>query len=240
MRGKRSGTARFYLILGLVAVVGIIALAYSVSSGRTRAATAEPVELDIPDPQTLVRLAQGVEKGDPDAPVTILEFADYQCPACGQYAQMVAPQVDERLVQTGRAKYVFYDFPIVSGHPNAFLAARAARCAADQDRFWEYHDHLFRTQGRWSSVASPAGVFVDYAEELGLDRGEFEGCLRSDRYADVVTANLELGRQLGIPGTPSFLVRGGQGMATRISDWYFETFENAVKEAESLMQVEGG
>lgn len=240
MRGKRSGTARFYLILGLVAAACIIALTYSLSSGRTSAATAEPVELDIPDAQTLVQLAQGVQKGDPDAPVTILEFADYQCPACSQYAQMVAPQVDERLVQTGRAKYVFYDFPIVSGHPNSFLAARAARCAGDQDRYWEYHDHLFRTQGRWSSMGSVVGTFVDYAEELGLDRGEFEACLRSDKFADVVTANLELGRQLGIPGTPSFLVRGGQGMATRISDWYFETFENAVEEAEGFLLVEGG
>jgi protein-disulfide isomerase len=223
---------RFYVVLGVVALVGVAAVGYSVSSKAMGTAVAEPVDLDIPDLGTLVSLAKGVERGNPDAPVTILEFADYQCPACGQYAMMIKPQVDLQLVESGRAKYVFYDFPLVQSHPGAFLAARAARCAGEQDAYWTYHDELFRQQNRWTAERSPAGLFVDYAVSLGLDEDEFGSCLRSDRYADVITANLELGRQLGVSGTPTFMVSSGQGMATRLPDWYFDSFESAVAEAE--------
>ena len=77
-------------------------------------------------------MAKGVTKGPEDAPITIVEFGDFQCPACGAFAQQVKPQIELAFVESAQAKFVFYDFPIVSGHPNAFLAARAARCAEDQ------------------------------------------------------------------------------------------------------------
>jgi len=173
----------------------------------------------LDDPETLVRLAQGMSKGDEDAPVTIIEFGDFQCPACQAFALQVKPQVELAYVESGKAKFVFYDWPIYTGHPNAFLAARASRCAADQDMYWEYHDNLYRNQARWAPMTSPVSTFVDYAETLGLDGGDFSSCLNSDRHADLVTANLELGNQLGVNQTPTIYVEQG-GTARRVGPDY--------------------
>ena len=125
-------------------------------------------------------------------PVQIVEFGDYQCPACGAFANLEKPRVEEAYVESGKAQFVFYDFPLTDMHPNAFVAARAARCAADQEMFWEYHDNLFRNQTIWSPLSNPTSTFVEYAETLGLDGGDFGACLRSDRHADVVSANMQL------------------------------------------------
>jgi protein-disulfide isomerase len=97
----------------------------------------------------------------------------------------------------------------VSGHPNAFLAARASRCAADQGRYWEYHDNLFRNQASWAPLPSPASTFLAYAETLGLDRDGFASCLDSDRHAELVTANMELGNRLNVQRTPTIFVEQG-------------------------------
>jgi protein-disulfide isomerase len=164
--------------------------------------------------------------GDEDAPVTIVEFGDYQCPGCAYFALTVKPQIEAELVETGKAQFVFHDFPLVgSGHPHSFLAARAVRCAMDQDRGWEYHDAIFYNQTRWSPMGDPTNEFVSYATQLGLDTGQFNSCLRSDMHAEVVSANLRLGQELGVNGTPTVLVGGGDGQARRIgmgSDPYLE------------------
>lgn len=205
-----SDMTKFYMLFGAVAVIGIGVVGYNVSSGMLGDAVSTPVEVEgLDDPQRLVALAQGVEKGDPDAPLTIVEFGDFQCPACSAFATQVKPQVELAYVETGQAKFVFYDWPIVSGHPNAFLAARAARCAEDQGMFWEYHDALFRNQPRWSTEPSPAGSFEGYADDVGLDEDEFSGCLNSDKHADRVTANMTLGQMMGVTGTPTILVNNG-------------------------------
>jgi protein-disulfide isomerase len=196
---------KLYIVLAVVAAVGIGAVGYSVSSGGN--AVMEPIAVDgLDDDERLVQLAQGVTKGDENAPVTIIEFGDFQCPACQQFATQHKPQVELAYVESGKAKFVYYDWPITAAHPNAFLAARASRCAADQDRYWEYHDNLYRNQVRWAPSTDPAGVFVGYAETLGLDEGEFESCLNSDRHAELVSANLELGNRLGVGGTPTILI----------------------------------
>jgi len=201
---------KWYLILGAVAVIGVGVVGYSVGSGRGSAVSAPVVIEGLDgDMERLAELAQGVTKGDENAPVTIIEFGDYQCPGCMMFAQQVKPQVELLLVESGQAQFVFYDFPITSAHPNAFLAARAARCADDQGRFWEYHDNLFRTQPRWSTLANPVGLFEEYARSLDLDDGEFSACLNSDRHAELVTANMQLGEVLGVPSTPTVLIEHG-------------------------------
>jgi len=192
--GGGSEMTKFYWILGAVAVIGIGAVGYSVGSGKLGKAAYEPVEVEgLDDMSTLVEMAQGVTRGEPSAPVTIVEFGDYQCPACGGYAMQIQPRVDLAFVETGKAKFVFYDFPLTRNHPNAFLAARAARCAGEQGQYWQYHDHLYRNQASWSAKQHPVSDFVDYAAALGMDRGPFEACLDSDKYADIITANMRLG-----------------------------------------------
>ncbi len=206
-QGRQGGAdmKKLYIVLAAVAVVGIGAVGYSVGTGG-QAATAPIAVEGLEDMERLVELAQGHTKGDENATVTIIEFGDFQCPACQQFATQHKPAVELNYVESGKAKFVYYDWPIIQAHPNAFLAARASRCAADQNRYWEYHDNLFRNQVRWAPSTNAAGVFIDYAGELGLDEGAFESCLESDLHADVVTANMELGNQMGVGGTPTILI----------------------------------
>ena len=221
---------KFYLIFAAVAVIGVGAVGYSVSSGVMGTAVSEPVAVEgIDDMQRLVELAQGVTKGEESAPVTIVEFGDFQCPACGQWARAVKPQVEMTYLDQGRAKFVFYDYPLVSIHPHAFISARAARCAEDQGGYWEYHDLLFQNQTRWAAEANPVGTLVGYSEDVGLDRDEFESCLRSDRHAELVSANMELGEQLGVTGTPTIMVNAG-GQTRRLGSATFQAIQGAIEQ----------
>lgn len=227
--GSKSSTLTW--VLGGVAVIAIAVLGYTVGSRAFGDMARSPVELDVESDQELVSLAEGVVLGDPDAPVTIVEFADFQCPGCASFARQVKPLVDRQLVEPGTASFVFYDFPLIQMHGNAFLAARAARCAGDQDLFWDYHDLLFQNQSQWATDGSPAGRFVSYAEELGVDVDAFEGCLRSDMHARTVTANMRLGEVLGVSGTPTVMVSEGRGMANRLMSNDFDSIREAVDEA---------
>jgi protein-disulfide isomerase len=225
---RASGMGRFYVVLALIAVVGVGAVGYNVTLGRTDRAASVPLELAALDDDALVALARGATKGDSAAPVTILEFGDYQCPGCGEFARNYEPGLDLALIETGRASFRFHDYPLVSVHPHAFVAARAARCAEDQGMFWEYHDELFRQQARWSPEADPLGTFERYAEALELDVSEFRSCLHSDRHADVVTANLRLAESIGIPRTPTILVHVPGGGTREASGWDVASIEETI------------
>ena len=222
---------RFYMLLAALAVIGVGVVGYTVLGGGAAGAATEPVVVEgLDDPQRLLELAEGMVAGDENAPVTIYEFGDYQCPGCGAFALQVKPLLESAYVEEGKAKFVFYDYPLISIHPNAFLAARAGRCSAEQGTFWEFHQKLFETQPRWANASAPMGQFLGYAEELGMDRGAFESCLRSDKYADVVTANMRLGEDLGVRGTPTIMVSAGEGMAQRLASFSFEDISAAVEE----------
>jgi protein-disulfide isomerase len=170
-----------------------------------------------------------------------LEFGDFQCPACQQFATFVKPQVDLAYVDEGVARFVFHDYPIVSGHPYAFLAARAARCALDQGEqyFWPFHDQLFSHQSTWSvSQSPPMNAFESYAAAIGLDVDDFAGCLDSDRHAEVVSANMRLGTELGVSGTPTIFVSKGGGMGVRVNRWNeFAAFQEVI---DRLLEEDSG
>lgn len=241
-RSRESGSSdmkKFYVILAAVAVIGVGAVGYSVSSGVMGTAVSQPVAVEgIDDMERLVELAQGVTKGEESAPITIVEFGDFQCPACGQWARAVKPQVELTYLEEGRAKFVFYDYPLVSMHPNAFIGARAARCAQDQDRYWEYHDLLFQNQSRWSLETNPVATLVDYSETVGMDREAFESCLRSDRHAELVSANMELGTQLGVTGTPTIMVNAG-GQTRRLGSATFQAIQSVIEQLTSSSSESG-
>ncbi len=231
-RETANESTKLYYVLGAVAVIGVGLVAYSVGSSAFSSAATEPMELSFENDEELVALAQGVTMGEPSAPVTIVEFGDYQCPGCGAFAQQVEPQIKQALVETGEAKFVFYDFPLVSIHPNAFLAARAARCAGDQGGYWEYHQEMFRNQAQWSTASMPTSAFEDYAGTVGLDEGAFSACLNSDRFADVVTANMELGERMGVTGTPTVLLNV-EGQTRRLNDYDIESIRKAIESMRS-------
>jgi protein-disulfide isomerase len=139
--------------------------------------------------------------GPEDAPVLVVEFTDYECPFCARHARDVLPDLAREF--RGRMRYTMVHFPIASIHPSARKAAEAAECAQDQDRFWDYHKLLFR----FSPDIGRERLF-QHAEGLGMNVDEFQECLDSGRKAEIIDENLELGRQLGVSGTPTFFVNG--------------------------------
>ena len=150
-----------------------------------------------------------------------------------QFALLIKPQVDLAYIQTGQAKFVYYDYPSAQ-FPHSFLAARAARCAGDQERYFDYHDVVYRTFDDWVLQRSAAGHFRDLADDIGLDTDAFEECLNSDRFADVVTANITLGQRLGVPGTPGIFVHHGMGSAQRLGGFQFIDIQQAMEAGPGL------
>ncbi|MDX1688476.1 MAG: thioredoxin domain-containing protein [Candidatus Promineifilaceae bacterium] len=162
-------------------------------------APSEPVDVPVGDAPSI---------GEPDAPVTIVEYTDYQCPYCSRHFQQTYPQIVENYVETGVVRYVFKDFPLTSIHPQAVEAAEAARCARDQGAFIEMHDMLFERQEAWAGNGNATEIFTGFAEELGLDGDAFTRCLESGEYEEAVMADLEEGTGLGVRGTPTFFING--------------------------------
>jgi protein-disulfide isomerase len=206
---KKSGIQPFYYVLGGLALVGIVAIGLTVLRNRGGGAALEPVPLEGLSNQELVEKAQGVKIGPDNAPAKMLVFSDFMCPYCGQFANQIEPQLKAEYIDKGRLQLVFYDFPLGGAHIHSFLAARAARCAADQNKFWQYHDLLFGRLSDWGTAQSPpVNQFINYANELGIDRGQFGTCLKSDKYQDVVSAGRLLGDQLGVNATPTLILNG--------------------------------
>jgi protein-disulfide isomerase len=206
----------FYAVLAVVAVAGIGGIAWAIAGQWTGGAITGPVELgDVAGARALMEMARPEIAGDTDAPVQLIVFSDFECPYCAQFALQVKPPLRDNYVNDGSVQIVYYDFPLPN-HRQSFIAARAARCAGDQDRFWEYHDLLLAEQAAWARRANAMDDFLTYADRLGLDRSGFGACLRSDRHALTVTANLHLAERLGVTGTPTVFVNG-----RRIANWSY-------------------
>ncbi len=146
--------------------------------------------------------------GDPAAPITIVEFSDYQCPFCLRHFQETMPKLKEQYIDTGKVKYVFMDFPIDSIHPQAREASEAAECAGAQDKYWEMHDKLFAEQASWNGNTSATDVFKQFAADLELDADEFASCMDGDQFADEIAADQQDGADAGVTGTPAFFING--------------------------------
>jgi protein-disulfide isomerase len=149
-------------------------------------------------------------KGSTDAPVQVVEYADYQCPACANFAtSSLYDNVTSNYVEAGQVHYVFHDFPLQM-HPNAPVASQAAYCSGDQDQYWAMHEEIFRTQAQWSSLTNSAAArfFAGLAEDLGQNRATFEACLAEGTYQEHVQAAYQSSVQNGIQATPTFVVDG--------------------------------
>jgi protein-disulfide isomerase len=159
----------------------------------------EPVDIPLGDAPRV---------GNPDAPVVVVEYTDFQCPYCARHFQQTMPQIMENFVETGQVLYVFKDFPLTSLHPQAVKAAEAARCARDQEAYLAMHDTLFTRQEEWNGKSDAPELFTGYAEELGLDVDTFTECLQSGQHEAAIMANLEEGIGFGVRGTPGFFING--------------------------------
>ena len=148
-------------------------------------------------------------KGAPNAPVTVYEMADFQCPACRLFAVTVLPTIDSEYVQTGKVRWVFINLPLTSIHPNAVAAAAVAVCAARQGRFWPTHDALYQHQDDWAKLAEPRSTLVKIAQRAGVDRTKLLACLNDDSVRREIELDAQRATRSGATATPTFYIEGG-------------------------------
>lgn len=143
-----------------------------------------------------------------NAPVTIIEFSDFECPFCLRFFSESLPLIIENFVDAGKVKFVYRDFPLESIHPFAMKAAQAANCARDQDKYWEYHDLLFENQAVWTNE-NMEDIFKSYSSSLGLDEGQFSECVDSGKYESEILKDIQDGLDAGVNyATPTFYING--------------------------------
>lgn len=170
-------------------------------------------------------------RGNQDAPLTIVEFSDFQCPFCARFQIQTLPLILEQYVETGKVKFVYRDFPIQNSHPNAMPAAAASECAHEQDKYWEYHDMLFENQSVWNKVeiTSAIVIFKEFATELNLNQEQFDSCLDSGKYIDEINNDLTDGRNYGVTGTPGFFIGNDEvGFVKLNGAQPFEAFKSLI------------
>jgi len=194
---------RFYLLLGLGAGLGVVALAYLVL---------RPKAISIPANVTVLAGDttgfRGYVLGSDSAPVEITEYADFECPACAEFALVQWPSIRDRLIETGQLRWRYRDWPIDELHSNARIAAHAAACANDQGKYWEMHDALFGGQAGWTRKRTAASIIRGYARSLALNLEEYDACMQSAMYAGRIQASHDEGSKLGVGSTPTFLIDG--------------------------------
>lgn len=170
-------------------------------------------------------------KGDPNAPITIIEFSDFQCPFCAKFHETTLPLLEKNYILTGKVNFVYRDFPITSIHPNAVTAALASECTDDQGKYWEMHDMIFENQRIWQGLepSQSANTFRDYAIELGLNMDEFDSCMTSGKYIEEIKNDLDDGRAYGVSGTPGFFVGNAEiGFTKLIGAQPFSSFKQVI------------
>jgi len=197
---KRGGPGKgFWMAIGAVAVIGVGALSYVATRPKATSTKIDP---------TLPALkAEGYLLGSPAAPIEIIEFADFECPGCGQFANLTEPDIRTRMINTGQVRVRFMDFPLPI-HKNTWDASLAASCANEQGKFWEMHDLIFQNQDRWNGEATsrPRGPLGDLAKSLGLDMTKYGSCMDTEKYRANVQANLKEGERRMVNQTPTFVI----------------------------------
>jgi protein-disulfide isomerase len=193
----------FYYVLGGVAVAGITWLGWQMAG---------PAGVSIPANVTVMVADttgfRGYVYGSDSAPVTIVEYADFQCPGCASFDAVQWPTVYEQLVATGKARFIYRDYPLDNIHRHARLASHAAACANDQGKFGAMKQRLYAYQPQWAFGGGQYGKFRDYAQAAGVEVGAWEECMESAKYAGRIQASLDEALRVGAGGTPTFLIEG--------------------------------
>ena len=199
VRTQRAASLKpFYYGLVVVALIGVALIVRTAQHSDASRPSIANVSL------TPVK-AQGHLLGNPNAPVQILEFADFECPHCAEFATITEPDVRKRIVDAGLASYRYFDFPLPH-FTNSVPASNAAACAGDQNKFWEMHDELFEGQPDWSGESNPKGVFERYAKALGLDVDAWDACYDSQKHIPEINANRDEGLRRHVESTPTFVI----------------------------------
>jgi protein-disulfide isomerase len=196
----------FYLALGIITLLGGFLIVRQSGLLRPARSVTETLASAPVAPMAGVA-ATGHVLGSDSAPVEIVEFADFECPSCARFAILEWPEVQQRLLPTGRLRWRFMDFPL-QGHTASPPAHLAAGCAGEQGRFFEMMDAIFNRQNEWASERNPGRKIRDYAKQLGLDLPRFDACVETAHAKPGVDADYAEGERLGVNATPTFFVNG--------------------------------
>jgi protein-disulfide isomerase len=200
MAGTQAGVKRFYTLFAVLALAGVGVLAYLLLKPST---ISIPANVSIQPSDTSG--FHGYVKGSKDAPVEITEFADYQCPFCQTFATLQMPTIEDRLINSGRLRWRYRDFPLQQ-HPFSRLAAHSAACADEQGTYWPQHEQIYQNQSAWAAVRDAGPLFRNYARTVGLDLGRYDSCMKAGKYAGRIQASYNEGVQLGVSSTPTLLI----------------------------------
>jgi protein-disulfide isomerase len=192
----------FYAALAGVVVVGLGALGWMLTRPRT---VSIPANVTVQAADTAG--FRGYLLGSDSAKLEITEYADYQCPFCQTFDQLQLPTIKQQLIDSGRLRWRYRDFPLQQ-HSFSRLAAHSAACADEQGKYWEQHRRIYEGQQDWAEVRDAGPIFRQYARANGLDLGRYDSCMRTAKYAGRIQAGYDEGVRVGITATPTLLIGG--------------------------------
>ncbi|HEV8382807.1 MAG TPA: thioredoxin domain-containing protein [Gemmatimonadales bacterium] len=191
---------RFFALVGVLAVL----LGVSVFALLRTGSTASPAAAG-PPPSVTDDGFRGYSLGQGEAPVTIVEYLDFECPVCASFATIQMPTIKEQLINTGKVRWTFRDFPLPI-HKYARFAAHAAQCAGAQGRYFEMQDQLF-THHQWAQTGKdPSDLFRSFAKTAVVNLTAYDDCMQAGRYAQRIEYSRQEGDQLAVDGTPNFYI----------------------------------
>ena len=204
-RQGQFGTKSYGLLLGVIALAVIVVAAFAILGPKNNSTPtpAQPSEITLINPDDI---SLDKSLGPADASIVVVEYADFQCPYCKQFAEGTEHQIKENYVDTGKIRFVFRHLAFIGAE--SLAAAQAAECANEQDRFWDYHDKLFAEQSGENSGAFSEENLKRFAGELELNTQQFNECLDSNKYQSKVQQEIAQAQRLGIRSTPSVFVNG--------------------------------
>jgi protein-disulfide isomerase len=228
---NETGKKDHVLAISIVIAALVIGGSFIYGSGaRTGSGSLARTDTTIPrQPTTHNPTADDdVILGDPNAPITLIEFGDYQCPYCKKMFDETEKRIRDAYIATGKVKMVYRDFPLDSIHPYARVAAEAAECARDEGKYWAYHDELYARQSK-----IPELDFVALAEKVGLNESAFRACIEAKKYTAEVEKDYQDGIASGITGTPATFVLGRDGKVAKFIEGAqpYEIFKAAIDAA---------
>lgn len=205
---------RLYIIVAIVAIIPVIYVLNLATQDN------QPTS-DIIDLQGSIPL------GDADAPLTLLEWGDYQCTYCYRFHQSTLNTLKEQYVDTGTLRIIFYDFPL--NGEDSVLAAQASHCAADQGLYWKYHDVLYDNwAGERTGWITPLSLY-GFALDAGLDISLYNDCINSEQHLEYVQKSYTESQNIGIDATPSFIITNGTYHVKIVGNQPYETFVNTIQ-----------
>lgn len=225
---------RIYVFITIVVVASIWILFTQPSSFLLRMLT--PDSSNVDDSSTSIKVSSvsvdgGISKGKPDAPISIIEFGDFQCPYCQSFATDTEPQIQTTYIDTGKVKFIFMEYPMQDVHTNAMAAALAAECANEQDKFWIYHDILYSQQSRWENLDTNElpKTLTTLAADIGLNKQALGTCIDSKKYENKIIKQIGEGINNHIDATPTFYVGNNKIGYTQLSGTYpFAVFQRII------------